>query len=138
MSKYVEGLNYRIDLTEDSDGRVATYKVWRRPDLDSATGARLAEEGVAHVHALFATGRADALAYDLTEAPPVLGPRTEAAVREAVRACAKAGKPVLFLLADHAVLRQQCQQIIKTVPNASGETFGAIDQARAWLRARRR
>ena len=60
-----------------SDGARAEIKIWRRPDLDSAAGARNAEEMAAEAAKLPHRGIREVI-LDLREAPGVAGPRRPA------------------------------------------------------------
>jgi len=98
-----------------SEGARAEIKIWRRPDLDSAAGARNAEEMAAEAAKLPNRGIREVI-LDLREAPGVAGPRTiealgtmfarwaAAKVRIAVLISADPLKTLQFnrLVADHA------------------------------------
>jgi hypothetical protein len=76
VGRYAEGDNFRYDL--DARG-VLRARVWRRLDLDSERGAVLANE----MSRVWIGAAKDAtvvgLVFDLREAPPVFGPKTEQA-----------------------------------------------------------
>jgi hypothetical protein len=76
VTAYAEGDNFRYEL--DARG-VLRARVWRRPDLDSDRGAALGEEMSRVWIAASRDDRVFGLVFDLREAPPVFGPRTEKA-----------------------------------------------------------
>ncbi len=76
MAAYAEGENFSFTL--DVHG-VLRGRVWRRPDLDSERGAALGEEMAGVWIAASRDASVIGLVFDLREAPPVFGPRTEKA-----------------------------------------------------------
>lgn len=76
MTAYAEGANFSYEL--DPRG-VLRARVWRRLDLDSERGAALGEEMSRVWIAASRDANAIGLVFDLREAPPVFGPRTEKA-----------------------------------------------------------
>lgn len=103
---YADGANFRFELDVRS---ILTCRVWKRPDLDAETGAALAHE----MAAVWARAGADAAVvagvFDLREAPPVFGPRTEAAFRSMLERLG--GKRIALLCGDNAVQRLQLLRI---------------------------
>ena len=103
---YADGANFRFELDARS---ILTCRVWKRPDLDADTGAALAHE----MAAVWARAGSDAAVvagvFDLRDAPPVFGPRTEAAFRTMLERLG--GKRIALLCGDNAVQRLQLQRI---------------------------
>src|SRR5687767_5755679 len=79
-----EQANHRIE----QKGKALWVTVWRRPDLDTATGAALA---LALVDGLLATlagpGALRAIVLDLRQAPPISGPATQSSLGRLLAAC---------------------------------------------------
>ncbi len=131
VTLYAEGGNYRIEL----DARIATCRVWRRPDVDAETGAAFAKEKVAHFDAL-ARGAARALIFDLREAPPVTGPKTQEAIGRMVSAFERARRRVALVSGPSATQRLQLQRIVDASAPISGRVFVTPEDARAWIASR--
>jgi hypothetical protein len=126
---YAEGGNYRIDL----QAGVATCRVWRRPDVDAQTGAAFAREKIAHFEAL-AEGPARAMIFDLRDAPPVTGPKTQEALGRMLAPFERAGRPVAVLVGDHAIQKLQMQRLVETAAPTQGRVFGVEREAVAYAR----
>lgn len=124
---YAEGGNYRIDL--DAVG-VATCRVWRRPDVDAATGASFAREKIAHFEAL-AEGRARGMLFDLREAPPVTGPNTQEALGRMFQPFESAGRPIAILVGGNALQKLQMQRLAGTTAPSHGRVFTSESEAAA-------
>jgi len=103
---YADGANFRFELDARS---ILTCRVWKRPDLDADAGAALAHE----MAAVWARAGADSAVvagvFDLRDAPPVFGPRTESAFRSMLERLG--GKRIALLCGDNAVQRLQLQRI---------------------------
>ncbi len=127
--RFAAGGNYAIDI---DDAGVAELRVWRRPDVDSVTGARFAEEKIAHLRRL-AIGQAKGLVFDLRDAPPVVGPKTEAALGSILEIFEGVRKRITMLVSDNSV--QQLQ--IKRLVTKHAPRFGRVDtdprEARTWV-----
>lgn len=104
--RFSETENYSIDI----DGTRAVAKVWRRPDLDSATGARLAGELGVDISRI--VGRIRTLVLDVSAAPPVAGPKTTEALGGLLATCEKAGVDIDVLVTDDAVQSLQIKRLI--------------------------
>ena len=128
---YAEGGNYRIEL----DASIATCRVWRRPDVDAETGAAFAKEKVAHFDAL-ARGVARALIFDLRDAPPVTGPKTQEAIGLMISTFERVRRRVAIVSGPSATQRLQLPRIVDAAAPRSGRVFASADDARAWLVAR--
>lgn len=122
-----EGGNYRIELDFD----VATCRVWRRPDVDAETGAAYAKQKIAHFDAL-ARGAARAMIFDLREAPPVTGPKTQEALGLMIAAFERARRRVAIVAGASATQRMQLQRIVDGSAPRSGRVFASLEDAQAW------
>ncbi|HEY8429058.1 MAG TPA: hypothetical protein VIL20_11815 [Sandaracinaceae bacterium] len=130
---YAEGGNYRIELDAS---RIASCRVWRRPDVDSETGAAWAREKVAYFDAL-ASGDARAMIFDLRDAPPVTGPKTQEALGKMVSAFERHGRRIAIVTGPSPVQRLQLQRIVDEAAPTVGRVVTSLDEARAWATARR-
>ena len=121
---YADGANYRFELDARS---ILTCRVWKRPDLDAEAGASLAHD----MASVWARAGSDAAVvagiFDLREAPPVFGPRTEEAFRSMLDRLG--GKRIALLCGDNAVQRLQLQRI--ATGHASAIVTHVLEQARA-------
>jgi hypothetical protein len=93
----VEAANHRIEQRD----RCLWVTVWRRPDLDTATGAALALALVSTVLGQISgsagTAGLRAVVLDLRQAPSVNGPSTQHSIGRLLAACEQAGMtPVLL------------------------------------------
>ena len=126
---YAEGGNYRIELR----GKVAFCAVWRRPDVDSATGAQFAREKIAHFEKL-ARGEAIGMVFDLRDAPPVTGPKTQEAIGQMLLAFEAVGLPMAVVVGDHSVQRLQLTRLVSEIAPARGGVFRTSEEAEAFVR----
>ena len=126
-----EGGNYRVEL----DGDVAHCRVWSRPDLDFAAGARLAEQKVAICRSL-ATGEARGLLFDLREAPKVTGPKTQASLEQILSAWESAARPVAVIVSPASLQKLQLSRLARDSAPRHAEVFVDFELARQWLKAR--
>lgn len=129
VQQYASGGNYVIEI--DADG-VAYVRVWRRPDVDSETGARFAEEKLAHLRVL--ARRCKGLVFDLREAPPVVGPRTEATLAAVLSMFDGARKRCAFLVGGNPVQQLQLRRLIAAHSSPHGRVESDLVKARAWAR----
>lgn len=129
---HTEGSNFRIDL----DDGTAICRVWSRPEDSSEEGARAAQQMDSTIRALLASGRATRLLFDVSEAPPVVGPVTEAALGSLFAAWEKAGRPVAVLGRAHATMRLQFKRMLATHAKSQGAFFEEAQSAGDWLAAR--
>lgn len=129
---YASGGNYRIELV---DGLVR-WHVWARPDVDSTEGARFAEEQTVH-SATLATGAARGLVFDLSQAPSVMGPRTQGAIAATLVPWERARKPVGIVISENALQRLQWDRIVREHLAKSGRVFTTQPPAIAWAGTRR-
>ena len=128
---YASGGNYRIELV---DG-LARWSVWARPDVDGATGARFAEEQVAHSTTL-AIGASRGLLFDLSQAPSVMGPRTQAAIAATLVPWERVRKHVGIVISDNAMQRLQWERIVREHLPKHGRVFTSHPLALSWAGTR--
>jgi len=130
---YASGGNYRIELV---DG-LTRWFVWARPDVDSAAGARFAEEQAVHSSTL-SCGVSRGLLFDLSAAPTVMGPRTQAAVAATLVPWERVKKPVGIVISDNALQRLQLERIVREHLAKAGRVFTEQAAALLWLGSRPR
>jgi hypothetical protein len=132
MVRFAQGGNYEIELV----GGVAHCRVWRRPDVDHATGARFAQQLAAHLAELLHAD-ARALVLDLREAPPVQGPRTQAAVGGILGAWEANARPAAFVVTG-ALSHLQMVRLAREHAPHHARVFQHPDEANAWVLERLR
>jgi hypothetical protein len=125
-ASYAEGDNFEIIIAK----RLATVRVWQRPDLSYQAGAALAQRISDHVRALAEDASVEALLIDQREAPPLIGKTTRAAISEMVATCTAKRKPIALLSSlgvQHAIMRR----IVHA--ETLGRAFTSVDDAQRWL-----
>ncbi|HEU4537687.1 MAG TPA: hypothetical protein VFS00_26385 [Polyangiaceae bacterium] len=129
-STYAEGPNFAITV---EDG-VATCRIWARPDLSWAEGAGTADTIAKALQALAAgpRDRARGLVLDERQAPPVVGPRTEAAIGELLSAWERRGRRVAYALGNNPVKSLQMRRLMAQWTPKHGRAFATIEEAHAW------
>lgn len=131
---YAEGPCFTITL----EGGVATCRIWVRPDLDSGEGARQAGV-IANALVALAAGpreQAKGLVLDERAAPPVVGPRSQAALGALLSAWERSGRRVAFANGDNPVKGLQMRRLTAQWAPKYGRCFVTIEEARAWVLAR--
>lgn len=131
VQRFAAGQNYSIDL----EGSRARCRVWSRPDLDSAQGAKLAVEKIALFQRL-AQGDTQDMLFDLAQAPAVTGPKTQEALGQMLAAWEQAGKSIVVLSGPLSIQQLQLRRLVATYAPQQGALFTTIDEANAWLDAR--
>ena len=131
IKRFAEGLNYSIDL----EGSVATCRVWSRPDLDSTQGAALAVEKVTLFRRL-AQGEVRGMVFDLTQAPPVTGPKTQEALGQMLHAWQSHSKPVAVVVGANSIQQLQLRRLVTTFAHDHGNVSSSIEEASAWLKSK--
>lgn len=129
MPVVAEGPSYSIAV----DGDRGAIRVWRRPDLSTDEGARLAGEMATALGGLLPKIRS--LSFDLRDAPPVSGPVTIEALGNLVRACERGRIRIAVVIADDAMQRLQVQRIAKECAPEMARVFAAPADAERWLSA---
>lgn len=129
--RFAEGQNYSIDL----EGSRAVCRVWSRPDLDTAQGAAQAVEKVALFQRL-AHGNTREMLFDLTRAPAVTGPVTQAALGDMLQAWELASKLIAVVSGPLSIQQLQLRRLLTTFAPQHGSLFTSLEDAIAWLDAR--
>jgi hypothetical protein len=127
---YASGGNYTIHV----DGVVVDVVVWRRPDIGLLEGAAFAQQKVAHLRALAARAGLTALMLDLSDAPPIVGPKTQEAVAEMLEAFASVGRKVAVVVGESATQRLQLERLARVRLGRDGCVFTTAADARLFLR----
>lgn len=112
---YATGGNFEILV----EGDVATCRVWKRPDVDSATGAQFAEAKIQHFAALARAGTP--MVFDLSDAPPVAGPKSTAAIGRMLAAYQAAGVTIVLVAGDNATQRLQLRRLVEEHAPTQGQ-----------------
>ena len=131
MSSIAEGDNYEISMDEHG---VVVCRVWRRPDLDHDAGARCAEEMLERIRDLALSSEATGFVYDLREAPPVAGPRTQAAIVGIVALWVEGGRRVAIAVGDASLRKLQMQRLVSEAATQEAAVFDEPDEALRWVR----
>ena len=116
MSVFSEGENFRIVVRNG----VAIWTVWRRPDLDMAAGAALAERQVGEATRLLVRG-VRGMVFDLTEAPDIAGPKTQEAIGNILAPFEKMRVPVAVVVVSPMQVLQLNRLVSEHAP-----TMGAV------------
>ncbi|MBN9164337.1 MAG: hypothetical protein BGO98_21745 [Myxococcales bacterium 68-20] len=127
---FAAGENYAIEL----DGEHVVGRVWRRPDLDSASGARSADEMAAHLRSL-TTEKRKSLLLDLRDAPAIAGPRTVETLSDLLRGCEKAGVRIAVILSGDAMQLLQFRRLVSTFAPSAGRAAVTLAEGEQWLSA---
>jgi hypothetical protein len=125
--KYADGGNHSFELREG----LAYCRVWQRPDVDSATGAKWAREMIGHFEQLALASRG--IVVDLTDAPPVNGPRTQDALGRMLHSFERARRPVAIVVGPNAMQRLQLQRIIEDEAPTQAKLFDSESTATHWI-----
>jgi hypothetical protein len=123
------GRNYTVDVSDDG---IAVARVRRRPDLDTNAGAEDAQEMVAAILMLAASG-VDALVLDIIEAPPIAGPRTMASLESLMRGWVDGGGRLVVTISTSAVQRLQMERLVASIGSPAVRVMGSVDTAVSWL-----
>ena len=114
------------------DGPRAEIRIWRRPDLDSATGALNAERISTEAGKLAARG-VRAVLLDVREAPAVAGPKTVVSLSTMMKDWAKAHLRVAILVNDDPIkVLQYTRVMTENAPRGSRVITDALE-AKGWL-----
>jgi hypothetical protein len=131
---HAEGGNYRILLAEG----LVMCDVWKRPDVDAQQGGAWAQE-MGHHLVLLATGprdRAYALIFDMTDAPPVAGPKTSELLGKVFNSWEIVGRKVAVVVGDPPMQALQMRRILKEEAPTKGRVFDSGPDAHAWATSR--
>ena len=114
------------------DGPRAEIRIWRRPDLDSATGALNAERISTEAGKLAARG-VRAVLLDVKEAPAVAGPKTVASLGAMMKEWARANLRVAILVNDDPIKVLQFTRVMtENAPRGSRVITDGVE-AKRWL-----
>lgn len=106
--------------------------VWRRPDLDTATGAALAQALVDDLlAALDERSTLRTIVLDLRHAPPVSGPATQASLGRLLSACEQAGVRVVALHGGEALAALQFGRLVRESAPRCGQVLRDVAQVEA-------
>jgi hypothetical protein len=111
----VQGDNYELSLS----GGLVRGRIWKRPDLDLAEGAANAKQ-IELTLLSWLQYRPRGLFLDVSEAPEVAGPKTEATLGEWVRAYAHAKARVAVRVGPSAMQKLQYRRVIQENAGARG------------------
>jgi len=120
-----EGGNYKITR----ELGVCLLTVWRREDLTSAEGADLAEKMVRAMRTQLDDRGVREVILDLSHAPIVMGPRTQATVGGLIHDIVAAGRKVQVIASPSAMGRMQIERLVRD-HGAEHAVFDSIEQAR--------
>jgi len=98
-----------IDVAAD----VLQARVIRRPDLSSERGADLADQFVDALLETLTSSSTSRTVVDLSAAPPVMGPRTEAAFARLLAAHTKLSRPIGVVASANPTQRLQLQRLMR-------------------------
>jgi hypothetical protein len=127
MTRWAEGGNYRIELERG----IVMCKVWSRPDVDRATGARYAEEKVAIFENLLTMSGSvcGACLLDAREAPTNWGPTTHAALARSVDLWERARRKIAIVASTDPLQTLLFRQLVKEAAPCYGRVFTDLDRA---------
>jgi hypothetical protein len=124
---FAEGANYRVVLL----GRSVRLRVWRVPNLSSEEAAADFELLVERIVTL-ATSTA-ALMIDASAAPPVAGPRTQAALEKLFHAFASKKKRIAVIVSEHALQQLQMRRLLGEQTSPDNAIFTEVREAEKWI-----
>ncbi|MEZ4225474.1 MAG: hypothetical protein R3B13_31265 [Polyangiaceae bacterium] len=130
---FAEGANFRFVV----EGGIVKFRLWRREDLDSAQGAKLAEETVAEFENVsrLPEDEASVLIMDIREGPIVCGPMTQVAVGRMLAAWGRTHRPLAVLCSDAPIQSLQYRRLVSQHVSR-GSVFVSEVELQAWLRKR--
>lgn len=116
------------------DGPRAHIRIWRRPDLDSETGAKNAARIAEEASKLAGKG-VRAVLLDVSDAPAVAGPKSIASISAMMSAWTAARMRVAILVSDDPIKLLQFRRVVtEHAPKGSPVLIDAAAAA-AWLAA---
>lgn len=128
---YAEGENFSFQLSAGD----LVCRIWKRPDLSAAEGAELAHRMATVCARAGRDPQVAAVVFDLRDAPPVFGPRTEVAFQKML-ASLRPAQPVVMLVGPNATQRLQHVRIASGFPHVQVRE-GSLEEALASVAARR-
>lgn len=125
----LQGDNYAIEIRGDR----ATARVWKRPDIDSAAGARSAAAMVTALKEL-AIKRCS-LVFDLREAPVVAGPRTVETLGDLLATFEASRARIAVIVTNEPMQALQYRRLLSTYAPTQGRLTTTPAEAEAWIQA---
>lgn len=125
----LRGENYLIEV----EGKRAKARVWKRPDLDSAAGARDAAIMVATLADL--APKVHSLVFDLREAPLIAGPKTVDALSGLFRTYESAGARFAVIVTTEPLQTLQFRRLLSSYAPTKGRLMFSPEEAEAWAGA---
>lgn len=92
---------------------ILCLRVWRRTDLDAQSGAALAQSMADRLVLAVETGKLRGVVLDLSEAPPVAGPITQAAIQRMCMVTAQVGVPLGAVAGPTATHQLQLKRLVQ-------------------------
>lgn len=120
-----EGGNYKVTR----ELGLCLLTVWRREDLTSAEGADLAEQMVRTMRAQIDDRGVREVILDLSRAPAVMGPRTQATIGGLIRDIVNAKRKVRVVASPSATGRMQLERLVRD-HGAEHSVFDTVELAR--------
>lgn len=114
------------------DGPRAEIRIWRRPDLDSATGAKNAAR-IAEEAARLAGRGVRAVLLDVRDAPAVAGPKTVASLAAMMATWSVARIRIAILVSDDAIKMLQFRRVVTENAPRDARVMTDPGEAKAWL-----
>lgn len=122
----LQGENYLIEL----HGKRASARVWKRPDLDSAAGARDAAIMVTTLTDL--ASKVASLVFDLRDAPVIAGPKTVDALSGLFRTYENAGAKIAVIVSTEPIQTLQFRRLLSSYAPTKGRLTFTTEEAEAW------
>ncbi len=122
MNIFADGKNFRIVIEHG----IAIWTVWRRPDLDTTTGAELAEQQATEAARLVSEG-ISGMIFDLRSAPDIAGPRTQAAVGDLLAQFERRKIPVAVVVESPLQSLQFARLVAEHVPTMGTLTTSFVE-----------
>ena len=114
------------------DGPRAEIRIWRRPDIDSETGAQNAAR-VAEEAAKLPGRGVRRILLDVREAPPVAGPKSIASLSAMMAVWANARTRIAILVSDDPIRVLQFRRVVTEHAPRDARVMTDADEAAAWL-----
>lgn len=115
------------NFTMHIDRGVVVLRVWSRRDMSFARGAALAQAKLDHLRQLVTRPDVSALIFDLIDAPAVIGPVTEQAVRAMIGVFAEHGHAVAVLVGERPMQTLQFSRLVREVCGTkNGHDLGLV------------
>ena len=123
------GRNYRFYKTSD----LVLCRILQRRELTSVEGAQCAEEISQTARRLTAESSARGLIFDIRQAPPVFGPKTEAALRGMFELLAKSRVSIRCVVCENPLQEMQYGRLLREAAPQRHEVVRTFELACAGL-----